>query len=742
MEEDRQLYLQQLETVFSAPFEASNSRPDLATVKELKKRYERTGAEFFHENSKYMGRRGKDDQDSAADGGISGGENVSGGGAVGVAAARRAYHGATLDLAGRLNESMRQKEVALMESLLGLVQIQDDLHQRQHTACLGLTDYLQRVHAWSVRKRVEVEAIVRDGGDRKKRILAKHADWYNPLTIEKGLDSTGEPMLEKSGYLYKRSSHTVVRPVWARRFFCLRANNTLEYYTQDERRAGGETVAIDLRLCLVRPCDSASGERRFTFEILSPAKTYVLQAESERDMAGWVEALQRAAQRALQDGSGRNAEEHSQHVRRELGLTSSVQYDEREAALGALLAENQLDTSALSPASLEHLWDEDSNRICADCRTPHPEWASITHGILICIACSGIHRSLGVQKSKVRSLLLDYWEPEQREILGKIGNRRSWEIFEADLTGGKDQGLGRAGPESGQVEREEWIRAKYDLLLFIRRESVDIKAALESGDLPGCLRWILVNREMMDQVLQLQDGLKCTALQYAIEQNNWPAASLLMTWSASPSVRDSRGHTALHYMAGNPAFSLPVLLAILRRIGNADLESTFLCSGSEKGVDVWGVAEEAGNLKFTTLLRLLLQSDDQEKTRTSAVPDPSGHAHSPDASEASTRPGTPETPKSSSGSGVRHSLARLFTSSGTGTGTGTGAYPHFQRHIRTLLQQQYNYYYHERGSRKASHAPAVKRDGGGSGGASETEGGGTDGGDAVHDLKATTSPRE
>jgi hypothetical protein len=45
-----------------------------------------------------------------------------------------------------------------------------------------------------------------------------------------------------------------------------------------------------------------------------------------------------------------------------------------------------------------------------------PEWASTNLGIIVCIECSGIHRSLGVHVSRVRALVLDKWETEVIEV--------------------------------------------------------------------------------------------------------------------------------------------------------------------------------------------------------------------------------------------------------------------------------------------------------------------------------------
>ncbi|KAJ8776931.1 hypothetical protein J1605_014949 [Eschrichtius robustus] len=42
-----------------------------------------------------------------------------------------------------------------------------------------------------------------------------------------------------------------------------------------------------------------------------------------------------------------------------------------------------------------------------------PRWASWNIGVFICIRCAGIHRNLGVHISRVKSVNLDQWTPEQ-----------------------------------------------------------------------------------------------------------------------------------------------------------------------------------------------------------------------------------------------------------------------------------------------------------------------------------------
>jgi hypothetical protein len=42
------------------------------------------------------------------------------------------------------------------------------------------------------------------------------------------------------------------------------------------------------------------------------------------------------------------------------------------------------------------------NRLCADCGSNAPKWASFSIGYFVCLECSGIHRAMGTHITKVR----------------------------------------------------------------------------------------------------------------------------------------------------------------------------------------------------------------------------------------------------------------------------------------------------------------------------------------------------
>ncbi|XP_029451505.1 stromal membrane-associated protein 1 isoform X2 [Rhinatrema bivittatum] len=71
-------------------------------------------------------------------------------------------------------------------------------------------------------------------------------------------------------------------------------------------------------------------------------------------------------------------------------------------------------------AILSRMLREEDNKYCADCEAKGPRWASWNIGVFICIRCAGIHRNLGVHISRVKSVNLDQWTPEQIQQKGEV----------------------------------------------------------------------------------------------------------------------------------------------------------------------------------------------------------------------------------------------------------------------------------------------------------------------------------
>lgn len=174
-----------------------------------------------------------------------------------------------------------------------------------------------------------------------------------------------------------------------------------------------------------------------TFEIVSRTKSLTLQgtksrgtcvvvcswvgcfcsAESKADLMAWLAVIQNAITQGL---NTLNADRDGPSVRQELyhfffffnGFVQANVGDPKEnpesvSTMPTLLV--AIDRHILQFALTDALqaWNRvrefsDANRFCADCGAEDPTWASINHGVTLCIGCSGAHRFLGVVISKVK----------------------------------------------------------------------------------------------------------------------------------------------------------------------------------------------------------------------------------------------------------------------------------------------------------------------------------------------------
>jgi hypothetical protein len=259
----------------------------------------------------------------------------------------------------------------------------------------------------------------------------------------KAFDAVNQSIESKEGFLYVKTKDT--NEYFKKRYFKIH-NGNLVYF---KLKKGTDQIDLSnhYTLCNLVLSNAKRNEKEydfpFCFELISATnkKSFILQGETEKEAEEWVCAIRNAIASSISAYKNQSPKKDN-----DLAYLMSDSYSEKSDSK----KDNMIDKLV-------------SSNKCTDCEADSPTWCSINWLCLICIDCSGVHRSLGVQISKIRSLRLDNLEPELIDVLDVIGQDKINSILECGV-----KSYEKPKPNSMFSDKEVYITNKYKFKKYMR----------------------------------------------------------------------------------------------------------------------------------------------------------------------------------------------------------------------------------------------------------------------------------
>ncbi|KAJ6251825.1 centaurin/arf [Anaeramoeba flamelloides] len=372
---------------------------------------------------------------------------------------------------------------------------------------------------------------------------------------------TNKEKLEHSGWLLVKT--TGMSKSLKTRFYKI-SNNKLYYIDQKTLNI---MEPMDLLFCTVKN-HSLTGKRN-CFEVVSSntEKSVILNAPYHESMETWIKVLNNNIEKMIKLQTTKTKSENSTISGKEL---------------------------------IDRIYKIPGNNVCADCKSPNPEWISINLGITICIHCSGAHRAISSDYSKTRSLILDDFDETLLPLFEFLGNNKVNTILER-LLDPED----KPDSNSWNQEKRSFVMKKYVVRSFATPLSTKenfselLYESLEKNDFENIFLSLLAGADP-NWKNPSNDCISC--LHLAAQLNVEPYLYvLLIRFGADINQLDNNFFTPIHYAVHNDNANAVQLLLKLK--AKVDLGSSI-----QQEKNYLSPLELAIQLNYQDCIKLLQQN--------------------------------------------------------------------------------------------------------------------------------------